>query len=83
MRILKLDENTKKNLLEDLLKRSPNQYTEYEERVAAILNAVKLQKDQALFDFTKKFQGRTDGNCRIMPDFPCESGCGVAETALP
>ena len=57
MRILKLDESTKKNLLEDLLKRSPNQYTEYEERVAAILNAVKLQKDQALFDFTKKFDG--------------------------
>ena len=59
MRILKLDENTKKNLLEDLLKRSPNQYTEYEERVAAILNALKLQKDQALFDFTKKFDGAT------------------------
>ena len=57
MRILKLDENTKKNLLEDLLKRSPNQYTEYEERVAVILNAVKLQKDQAIFDFTKKFDG--------------------------
>ena len=57
MRILKLDENTKKNLLEDLLRRSPNQYTEYEERVAAILNAVKLQKDQALFEFTKKFDG--------------------------
>ena len=57
MRILKLDENTKKNLLEDLLRRSPNQYTEYEERVAAILNAVKLQKDQAIFDFTKKFDG--------------------------
>lgn len=59
MRILKLDENTKKNLLEDLLRRSPNQYTEYEERVATILNAVKLQKDQALFDFTKKFDGAT------------------------
>ena len=57
MRILKLDENTKKNLLEDLLRRSPNQYTEYEERVAAILNVVKLQKDQALFEFTKKFDG--------------------------
>ena len=57
MRILKLDENTKKNLLEDLLRRSPNQYTEYEERVATILNAVKLQKDQALFDFTKQFDG--------------------------
>lgn len=59
MRILKLDENTKKNLLEDLLKRSPNQYTEYENRVAEILTAVKAQKDQALFDFTKKFDGAT------------------------
>ena len=57
MRIQKLDESTKKNLLEDLLKRSPNQYTEYEDRVAAILQAVKTQKDQALFDFTKKFDG--------------------------
>ncbi len=57
MRIQKLDDSTKNNLLEDLLKRSPNQYTEYEERVAAILNAVKTQKNQALFDFTKKFDG--------------------------
>ncbi len=57
MRIQKLDENSKKNILEDLLKRSPNQYTEYEERVAGILNAVRNQKDQALFDFTKKFDG--------------------------
>ena len=57
MRIQKLDESTKKNLLEDLLKRSPNQYTEYEERVAVILHAVKTQKDHALFEFTKKFDG--------------------------
>ena len=57
MRIQKLDENTKKNLLEDLLKRSPNQYPEYEERVSAILNAVKLEKDKAIFEFTKKFDG--------------------------
>ena len=57
MRIQKLDDSTKNNLLEDLLKRSPNQYTEYEERVAAILHAVKIQKNQALFDFTKKFDG--------------------------
>ena len=57
MRIERLDENTKKNLLEDLLKRSPNQYTEYEERVSAILSAVKEGRDQALFDFTKKFDG--------------------------
>ena len=57
MRIQKLDDSTKNNLLEDLLKRSPNQYTEYEDRVAVILNAVKVQKNQALFDFTKKFDG--------------------------
>ena len=57
MRIQKLDENTKKNLLQDLLKRSPNQYPEYEERVAAILEAVKKDRDQAIFEFTKKFDG--------------------------
>ncbi len=57
MRIQKLDENTKKNLLEDLLKRSPNQYPEYEKRVAAILQEVKENKDKAIFEFTKKFDG--------------------------
>lgn len=57
MRIQKLDESSKKNLLEDLLKRSPNQYTEYEERVAAILQTVKTGKDKAIFDYTKQFDG--------------------------
>lgn len=57
MRIQRLDENTKKNLLEDLLKRSPNQYTEYEARVAVILNAVKEKRDEAIFRYTKQFDG--------------------------
>ena len=57
MRIQNLNENTKKNLLEDLLKRSPNQYTEYENRVSAILADVKEKKDEAIFDFTKRFDG--------------------------
>ncbi|MBQ4560469.1 MAG: histidinol dehydrogenase [Tyzzerella sp.] len=57
MRIQKLDENSKKNLLEDLLKRSPNQYIEYEERVSAILKSVKDNKDKAVFDYTKQFDG--------------------------
>ena len=43
--------------MEDLLKRSPNQYAEYEERVAAILLEVKEKKDIAIFDFTKRFDG--------------------------
>ena len=57
MRIQKLDESSKKNLLEDLLKRSPNQYTEYEERVAAILHTVKAERDKAIFNYTKQFDG--------------------------
>lgn len=57
MRILRLDEKTKRNVLEDLLKRSPNQYTAYEENVNAILQEVKKNKDSAVFAFTKKFDG--------------------------
>ena len=57
MRIQKLDEGTKKNLLEDLLKRSPNQYPEYEARVAEILDVVKKEGDKAIFRFTKQFDG--------------------------
>ncbi len=55
MRIMKLDKETRKNLLEDLLKRSPNQYSEYEESVTQILEHVRREKDQALFSYTKKF----------------------------
>lgn len=55
MRILKLDSDTKQNLLEDLLKRSPNQYGQYEEGVARILADVKEKGDEALFSYTEKF----------------------------
>ena len=57
MRIERLDQNTKKNLLEDLLKRSPNSYGKYEESVRVILDAVKERGDEALFEYTKKFDG--------------------------
>ena len=63
MRIEKLDESTKKNLLEDLLKRSPNSYGKYEQSVKEILDGVREKKDQALFDYTEKFDGvRLDGS---------------------
>lgn len=55
MRILRLDSDTKQNLLEDLLKRSPNQYGQYEEGVARILADVKEKGDEALFSYTEKF----------------------------
>ena len=46
MRIEKLNQTTKKNLLEDLLKRSPNSYEMYEEQVTAILDNVKKRGDE-------------------------------------
>jgi len=55
MRIIELNSETKKNILEDLLKRSPNQYDEYADVVAEILNEVKLNKDKALFEYTERF----------------------------
>ncbi|NLK28478.1 MAG: histidinol dehydrogenase [Clostridiales bacterium] len=55
MRKLKLNSETKKNILENLLKRSPNQYDQYADIVADILKNVKEKKDQALFDYTLKF----------------------------
>lgn len=57
MRIIKLEEETKKNILEDLLKRSPNSYGEFESRVTDIVNNVKTNGDKALFEYTEKFDG--------------------------
>lgn len=57
MRIERLDNNTRKNILENLLKRSPNQYGEYEKGVSEILKAVKERGDEALFTYTKRFDG--------------------------
>ncbi|MBO7515115.1 MAG: histidinol dehydrogenase [Lachnospiraceae bacterium] len=57
MRIIKLNEENKKNILSDLLKRDPNQYDEYADRVAVILKEVKANRDAAVLAFTKKFDG--------------------------
>ena len=57
MRIQKLNSDTKKNLLEDLLKRSPNNYGQYEASVKEILDKVKEEKDAAVFTYTAKFDG--------------------------
>ena len=49
MRIVTLTEKEKNNILENMLKRSPNQYGKYQDAVDEILNAVKDRKDKALF----------------------------------
>ena len=55
MRIVKLTADTKKDLLNSLLKRSPNNYGQYEATVAEIISNVREKKDEAIFEYTKKF----------------------------
>ena len=55
MKTVKLTADTQKDLLDSLLKRSPNNYSEYEDVVAEIVNDVRQKGDQAVFEYTKKF----------------------------
>lgn len=55
MRIVKLTPESKNNILENLLKRSPNSYGKFEAAVNDILNNVRSRKDEALFEYTKNF----------------------------
>ena len=57
MQILTLDEQTRKNILENLLQRSPSNYGEFETRVSTIVENVKANGDAALFDYTRQFDG--------------------------
>lgn len=57
MRTLKLTSDTTKNLLEDLLKRSPNSYKQYEDSVNTIIEKVRAERDAAIFAYTKQFDG--------------------------
>lgn len=57
MRKIKLTEESKNNILENLLKRSPNSYGQFESAVNEILENVKKNKDTAIFDYTKRFDG--------------------------
>lgn len=70
MRIVELTEGTRKNVLNDLLKRSPNNYSKYEGTVNDILAAVKTGGDKALFEYTLKFDKYqlTPENIRVTPE---------------
>lgn len=63
MRRIRLDDASMENILESLLKRSPNQYDTYQDTVNEILNEVKEKGDEALFHYTKKFD-----KAEITPD---------------
>ena len=57
MKIVRLEEESKKDILNQLLKRSPNHYGIYMEQVQKIVDEVKEKGDEALFFYTKKFDG--------------------------
>jgi len=55
MRIVKLDETSRQNILADLLKRDPNNYSAYADTVQEIVETVKRDGDQAVFAYTREF----------------------------
>lgn len=55
MRIVELNDDTRKDILTNLLKRNPGQYREYEETVNDILSNVRERGDEALFEYTERF----------------------------
>ena len=63
MRIVSLTKETTRDILDNLLKRSPNNYGKYESAVAEILANVKTKGDEALFSYTEKFD-----HCVLSPD---------------
>ena len=57
MKKLRVDEETRQKIFDDLLKRSPDNYGKYEETVREILDRIREEGDHALFDYTARFDG--------------------------
>lgn len=70
MKIVQLNKQTKENLLNDLLKRSPNNYSQFEAAVNDIITNVKKDRDQAVFRYTKQFDKYelTAENIKVTPE---------------
>ena len=57
MRIVELNEDSVKDILANLIKRSPAQFTEQEQAVNDILQNIREKGDEALFEYTARFDG--------------------------
>lgn len=70
MRIIHLDEASRQNILDQLLKRSPNNYEQYNDTVTEIVERVRTEGDAALFEYTRRFDcGSIDAsNIRVTED---------------
>ena len=83
MRILTLTKDTKNDLLESLLKRSPNHYGEFEGRVNEIIANVKENRDKAVFEYTKKFDGvDVDADSVLVTDAEIEEAYTMVDEKL-
>ena len=67
MKIINLTKETKQDILSSLLKRSPNNYSQYEKTVSDIIENVRENKDAAVCSYTKQFDGfdLTSQNIRV------------------
>ena len=70
MRIIKLTQESKKDILKNMLKRSPSNYGTYEATVNEILANVRENGDQAVFEYSRKFDrfDLTAENIRVTPE---------------
>lgn len=70
MRKVKLTQDAVAGLLDNLLKRSPNNYGQYVDAVNEIVEAVRANGDAAVFEYTKKFDGAdlNGNNIRVTQD---------------
>ena len=70
MKIVNLTEEGTRNLLENMLKRSPSQYGDYENKVKDILQNVQTRGDEAVFEYTKAFDHveLNESSVRVTPE---------------
>ncbi len=83
MRIVKLNEQARQDILANLLKRDPNNYSGYEKTVQAIVEDVKSRRDEAVLEYTKKFDGveLTPKGLRV-PEKEIEEALSLVEPSL-
>ncbi|MBS5063747.1 MAG: histidinol dehydrogenase [Hungatella hathewayi] len=83
MRIVRLEENAKKNILSNLLKRDPNNYDSYADTVQQIVDDVKERQDAAVFEYTAKFDGAVlDASNVRVTEAEIEEAMGLVEPSL-
>lgn len=84
MRIVSLNEESREEILGRLLKRSPNSYEPYNDTVLEIVERVRTEGDQALFEYTNRFdcEGIHASNIRVTEQEMAEAYTEVEERLL-